>query len=59
MYHINKYTNKAGRVPLIAMFALFLTVPLGLSSCNTVEGVGEDIEATGQAVQNTGEKYNE
>ena len=27
-----------------------------LSGCNTVEGVGRDVKATGQAVENTAEK---
>lgn len=28
---------------------------LALAGCNTVEGVGEDLESAGEAVQNTAE----
>jgi predicted small secreted protein len=38
----------------LAITALAVTVasPLALSGCNTVQGFGEDISATGQAVEN-------
>lgn len=34
---------------LLALFA----VPLLLAACNTVEGAGQDIEATGDAIEDT------
>ena len=40
-----------------AMFLLALTVcTLGLSACNTMEGAGKDVSATGRAVSNTAEE---
>jgi entericidin B len=37
---------------LLAIFALALAAA-GLSACNTVEGAGKDIEATGDAIKDT------
>ena len=34
---------------LILVLAALLAIP-ALSACNTVEGIGEDVEATGEAV---------
>jgi entericidin B len=36
------------------LFALALAA--GLSACNTVRGVGEDVEAGGEAISNTAEE---
>lgn len=36
---------------IFSAFVLFLG--LGLAACNTVEGAGQDIENTGEAVQDT------
>lgn len=30
--------------------ALFLALALGLSACNTIDGMGKDISAAGQAI---------
>lgn len=35
---------------LIALFGLCV---VSLSACNTVEGAGKDVKATGQAIENT------
>ena len=35
--------------------AAILAGGLALAACNTVEGVGEDLESAGEAVQNTTE----
>ena len=35
------------------MIALFGLSVLSLSACNTVEGAGKDVKATGQAIENT------
>jgi len=35
------------------MLALLGFSVLSLSACNTVEGAGKDVKATGQAVENT------
>ena len=40
---------------LAALLGVVL-VALSLSACNTVKGVGRDVEATGQAIENTAEK---
>jgi entericidin B len=39
-------------VVLLATFAI-VTISVG---CNTVEGVGKDVKATGQAIENTADK---
>jgi predicted small secreted protein len=37
-------------------FALLLAVAAGsLTACNTAEGVGEDVEATGEAIEDAAE----
>lgn len=41
---------------LIARFAVAITLlsmSLGLAACNTVEGAGQDIENTGEAIQDS------
>ena len=41
------------RLPL---FALLLSLgTFGLHACNTVEGAGQDVENTGEAIQDTAE----
>lgn len=42
---------------LIAMAAIIGAVSLG--ACNTVEGVGEDVEAAGAAVEQAAEETND
>lgn len=37
---------------LRAMLLMMLTLLLLAAGCNTVEGMGKDIERTGQAIQN-------
>ena len=39
---------------LISFFAIFLSLG-ALTSCNTVHGVGQDIEETGEAISSDGE----
>jgi entericidin B len=39
------------------LFALALAA--GLTACNTIEGVGEDVEAGGEAISNTAEEVEE
>ena len=38
--------------PATALCAVALASPLALTGCNTVQGFGEDISATGRAVEN-------
>ena len=40
---------------LAMLLAMFATVTTS-AGCNTVEGVGKDVKATGQAVENTADK---
>ena len=41
------------------MFILGLTVS-GLTACNTIEGVGQDVELAGDAIEDAGEEgYND
>ena len=42
--------------PLIALALVGATT---LAACNTVEGVGEDVQAAGQAVEQTAEEAND
>ena len=35
-----------------ALFVLMSLLSLALTACNTVEGAGKDVKATGQAVEN-------
>ena len=44
--------------PLIGFAALIGAVSF-LSACNTVEGVGEDVQAAGQAVEETAQETND
>ncbi|MEX0386509.1 entericidin A/B family lipoprotein [Spiribacter onubensis] len=41
---------------LVAVMALMGVVSLSLAGCNTVEGLGKDIQSAGQAVEKTAEK---
>lgn len=43
--------------PLVALAAVMGAV--SLSACNTVEGVGEDVEAAGAAIEQTAEETND
>lgn len=43
--------------PLIAL--ALLAGSMSLAACNTVEGVGEDVTATGQAIEETAEETND
>ncbi len=38
------------RTLLLALVAVF-AVPLGLTACNTTAGIGADIEAAGEAIE--------
>jgi entericidin B len=42
----------------VAFFALLLA-PIGLSACNTVKGVGKDIENTGDAIEDAADDAQE
>lgn len=37
---------------MTALLGLAVAAPLALTGCNTVQGFGEDISATGRAVEN-------
>ena len=41
------------RLAVLAVLAGFVA---GLSACNTVEGAGKDVKATGQAIENAADK---
>ncbi|MEM1088009.1 MAG: entericidin A/B family lipoprotein [Pseudomonadota bacterium] len=41
-----------------ALFALLFAVPM-LAACNTIAGVGEDVEAAGKVVKETAEDVKE
>jgi entericidin B len=41
------------------LIALALLGAASLAACNTVEGVGEDVQAAGQAVEETAEESND
>lgn len=44
------------RIRTALMFALFGVSALALSGCNTVQGVGEDLEKAGEEVQEAAEE---
>lgn len=39
------------------ILAVLLALPVALSGCNTVEGVGEDIESAGDALDDEAEEH--
>lgn len=39
--------------------ALAFLLLVGLSGCNTMEGLGEDVEAAGEAIEDTAEEVDE
>ena len=39
--------------------ALFMTLALALTACNTWKGFGEDLQKVGQKVQKQGDKVNQ
>ena len=39
-----------------ALLVLLLTLPLGIAGCNTMEGLGKDIQKGGQAIERIGQK---
>lgn len=46
--------------PVKNVFVLFAALGLlGLGACNTVEGLGEDVQASGEAVENAAEETKE
>lgn len=46
------------KAPLLAMAAMIGALSV-LAACNTVEGVGEDVQAAGQAVEQTAQETND
>lgn len=42
---------------IAALFALLLSV--GLTACNTAKGVGQDVQATGENIEDAAEKAHE
>jgi len=45
------------RLIKIAGFTLFAVSALAVTGCNTVQGVGQDIESAGEAIDRAGKKY--
>ena len=40
----------------LAALVVLAGLVAGVSACNTVEGAGKDVKATGQAIENTADK---
>ncbi|HET8807373.1 MAG TPA: entericidin A/B family lipoprotein [Methylophaga sp.] len=40
----------------LTAFILSILMTLGLAACNTIEGVGEDMEAAGDAIEDEAEE---
>ncbi len=40
----------------LTAFTLFILMTIGLASCNTIEGVGEDMGAAGDAIDREAEE---
>ena len=52
----NQFSQLSRRVSAAVLgVAVALALPAALSACNTVEGVGEDVSATGQALEEVAE----
>jgi predicted small secreted protein len=51
------HMSRAITAPLIALAAMIGAV--SLSACNTVEGVGEDVQAAGETIDETAEQTND
>jgi predicted small secreted protein len=43
-------------VPLVLTVALGALTPMGLAGCNTTAGMGKDIEAAGDAIEDKAEE---
>lgn len=54
---MSQFTKKA--VTLFATFALVCGGVVVMSGCNTTEGVGKDIKATGKGIENAADKAND
>jgi len=52
-------TNGVNRLGLFAATLCVSFIPLALSGCNTTEGVGEDIEAAGDAIEDAADDAND
>lgn len=53
MIEKNRYTKMIGTLSLLLVM---LAGPLTLMGCNTVAGVGEDLEAAGDAIEDKAEE---
>ena len=40
----------------LAALVVMMGFAIGLAACNTIEGAGKDVKATGQAIENTADK---
>ena len=40
----------------LAVLAAVTGIVVGLAACNTIEGAGKDVKATGQAIENAASK---
>jgi len=49
----DKFLTHAPRALVLIVAAL--AIPFALAACNTVEGAGEDVEAVGEAIDETAE----
>lgn len=41
---------------MMKKFLLMMLVLLGLSACNTIQGIGKDVKRAGEVVENAGRK---
>jgi predicted small secreted protein len=48
--------GEAEMLKKLAALAVVAGIVAGVSACNTVEGAGKDVKATGQAIENTADK---
>ncbi|MBK1733582.1 entericidin A/B family lipoprotein [Thiococcus pfennigii] len=44
------------QIPLIFLFLLSMTLVAGLAACNTISGVGKDLEAAGSGIEEAAEE---
>ncbi len=56
--NMNKHHNKSYILKASIIASLFATLNIGLTSCNTFEGIGDDLSAGGRALSKAAHKYN-
>ncbi|MCB9844633.1 MAG: entericidin A/B family lipoprotein [Phycisphaeraceae bacterium] len=54
----NAIDSRAPRFAIVLVLGLLALATFGLASCNTTQGVGEDLQAAGEAIDEAAEDAN-